>query len=716
MKQYLSILFLLCYGTVFSYPAIIPTPQKIEFGKTIKISSNRIQINFPAQGFKAKSFAQKLLKKKINMESKSPEVIIDLKFDLNLTKPESYKINYSKKAGIHNMVITGATTKALVYGLMTLEQLIEKKANDKVSLSLAKVYDYPCWNNRFLGNYSIFVPKNLELAARYKFGGVAFQFRSEWRRLKPDTALRGSFKNYREAFGLMKQYSDMEVLDFMLVYHIYAVRKKRTSPIFNIANEEDIAGLIERCKFAVENGINQIMICADDWTPMKNGIYVCPHKEERAKFGLCAGKAHGILMTRLYDALKKSYPKLKFSFCPAVYSLEGHNAESPKMAMYLKDLSANLTKEVPVVWTGNKIISRNITADHYKRFSKLLNGHKTMIWDNSDCYVYPIHQWKTAIAPEVAAASSSIFVNTKSFDGGIWKTLFAVNANDFLWNPKSYNSAESYKTVFRRFFPTGDYQLVRTFQNNFDKLRKMTSDNYDKQLMAQLKQQKQTIDKTINKNRWFNMRFERLKQKLESKRPTAYVKLISHPPVIDGNDNDPCYSSMPENILIERHGKTVPAKMRTTFKLGFDRENIYVFIKANWVKPIKGAQKLRTKVDLFSQPDVLEMFIKPTAGKKYIQIACDPEGYKYNRLSGEQNWNPNWKLKVIKGTDHWCVEIAIPFKMLKDAGAVPPSDKVQWKGNICREYHAEKSIQCWSPTYANRFLESAMFGTFEFKE
>ena len=716
MKYWILTAFILFSIVSWAKVTVIPTPQQVKWGKVLEIDADKIKINFPQKAFKTKELARKILSNKLKAATKSPVVEVNLKFNNKLEKINAYAINYSTNKAVTTVNISGNSSQALFNALMTFEQLLQKKANGKIALNLASVSDYPVWNNRFLGNYSVFTESNLITAAKLKFGGLAFQYRNQWHKLAPSTPLRGVFKNYREAFALMKKYSQYEILDFMLVYHIYASRGPRSRPMFNIASEKDIKGLIERCRFAASNGIAQIMICADDWTPMKNGVYICPNKEELAKFGECAGKAHGVLMTRLYNDLKKSFPKLKFSFCPPVYSLEGHAAESPKMAGYLRDLVTNLPSEVSVVWTGNGIISREITAEHYRRFSKLLAGHKTMIWDNSDCYVYPVHSWKTNFFNGLEKVSSGIFVNGKAFDGGLWKTLFAINANDYLWNPGQYNNSNSYSKIFKYYLQGKDYTLVKNFQNNFEKLEQMNFKNYDKKLLKIFKQQKADIDCKIFANRWFNGYVNRLITKLESPRPTTEIKLIANAPVIDGRDTDKCYQGLTENVLVERYGKKVPGSRRTTFKIAFDREAVYVFLKAKLSKPLKDNKSLNSSIDLFSSSDLMEIFLLPTSGKKYIQIAFDFKGNKFNYLVENRNWKPQWKVKTIKTEQYWCAEVAIPFKMLEDAGAKPPTDKTQWRGNVCREYNAAKDLQCWSPTFSNRFLESAMFGYFEFKE
>ena len=710
MKYWVIITFLLLSLISLGKVAIIPTPQKIKWGGVLEIDSDKIKINFPSGIFKAKELAQKIFSNKLKQAVKSPRVVVNLKFNKSLSKSDTYTINYFSDNGLTIINISGNSSRALFYGLMTFEQLLQKNGNGKITLNLAEIIDFPVWQKRFMGNYSLFKEKDFITAVKFKFGGLAFQYRDQWHKLSNDKPY------FRKGFALIKKYAQYEVLDFMLVYHIYASRGRRSRPMFNIASKKDVQGLIERCKFIASTGISQIMICADDWTPMKDGMYICPNKEEREKFGKCAGKAHGVLMTRLHNALKKSFPKLIFCFCPPVYSLEKHSAESPKMAGYLRDLVKNMPPEIPIVWTGNEVVSRKITADHQRRFSKLLSGHKTMIWDNSACYVYPVHSWKTSFFTGLEKLSSGIFVNTKAFDGGLWKTLYAVNANDYLWNPAQYNNSDSYKKIFKRIFPDKNYKLVQDFQRNFEKLEQMNSQNYDKKLLAEFKIQKTDVNHRIFTNRWFNNYNNRLIKKLESPRPTVKIQLIKQAPVIDGRDSDKCYQKLTENILVKRYGKKVPASRRTTFKMAFDREAIYIFIKARLSTPLQGSKAFNPSVDLFSSPDLLEIFISPTSSKKYIQLAFDFTGNKFNRLVGKRNWNPYWKLKIIKNNKYWCAEMAIPFKMLEDADAKPPTDKTQWRGNICREYNTAKELQCWSPTFANRFLESAMFGHFEFKE
>ncbi|MBN2642828.1 MAG: hypothetical protein JXR78_14335 [Victivallales bacterium] len=98
------------------------------------------------------------------------------------------------------------------------------------------------------------------------------------------------------------------------------------------------------------------------------------------------------------------------------------------------------------------------------------------------------------------------------------------------------------------------------------------------------------------------------------------IKLIAKPPFIDGKENDTCYLGLTENVLVGRSGKEVPDLRKTTFKVAFDREAIYLLIKAGITKPLQNNKSLNSSVDLFSGADILEIFISPISSKNYILV------------------------------------------------------------------------------------------------
>lgn len=73
----------------------------------------------------------------------------------------------------------------------------------------------------------------------------------------------------------------------------------------------------------------------------------------------------------------------KIVFCPSYYSDDAvlDRIFGARPAGYLEALGAGLPKEIEIVWTGPKVISPEIPADHLARVEKTLQ-RKPFIWDN----------------------------------------------------------------------------------------------------------------------------------------------------------------------------------------------------------------------------------------------------------------------------------------------------------------------------------------------
>jgi hyaluronoglucosaminidase len=85
--------------------------------------------------------------------------------------------------------------------------------------------------------------------------------------------------------------------------------------------------------------------------------------------------------------VKHQLPEVQLAMCPSYYSfdpiLEELFGKCPDH--YFNDLSAGLTQDVDILWTGNRVISDSYTGDDCQRAAELL-GRKPLIWDN-----YPVN-------------------------------------------------------------------------------------------------------------------------------------------------------------------------------------------------------------------------------------------------------------------------------------------------------------------------------------
>ncbi|MCP4640007.1 MAG: hypothetical protein GY851_06230, partial [bacterium] len=170
------------------------------------------------------------------------------------------------------------------------------------------------------------------------------------------------------------------------------------------------------------------------------------HETERERFGDSVGRAHGFLMARLYETLKREHPSLELSFCPAPYSL-GHvygRTDTPygHMVQYLRDLDAAMPRDIPVVWTGPAVCSAAIEREHLLEYSRYIANRPTFLWDNSNGVVdvRSMPRFGTTRYDGFAADSNGLFyLNAFAFYWP-WQRPFMLSAVDALWKPEGFDS------------------------------------------------------------------------------------------------------------------------------------------------------------------------------------------------------------------------------------------------------------------------------------
>ena len=101
--------------------------------------------------------------------------------------------------------------------------------------------------------------------------------------------------------------------------------------------------------------------------------------------------------------IQRSMPGVELAMCPSYYSfdpiLEELFGACPEN--YFKDLNAGLPQEIELLWTGNRVISNDYSAEDCRRATEVL-GRKPLIWDN-----YPVNDGR----------KTSRFLHLAAFDG-----------------------------------------------------------------------------------------------------------------------------------------------------------------------------------------------------------------------------------------------------------------------------------------------------------
>jgi beta-N-acetylglucosaminidase. len=138
---------------------------------------------------------------------------------------------------------------------------------------------------------------------------------------------------------------------------------------YNYCSSADYVRLRKKCGSFIKTGVRAICLLMDD-IPAR-----LPASCKKTFSSL--GQAHGKLLTRLKADLPTG---VSLWFCPTVYADELAR-QSNEASHYLPDLAATMPSSTVILWTGARVISKNISAGSLRQVNKLFNCN-ICIWDN----------------------------------------------------------------------------------------------------------------------------------------------------------------------------------------------------------------------------------------------------------------------------------------------------------------------------------------------
>jgi hypothetical protein len=159
-------------------------------------------------------------------------------------------------------------------------------------------------------------------------------------------------------------------------------------------------------------------------------------------------------------------------------------------------------------------------------------------------------------------------------------------------------------------------------------------------------------------------------QSIEKK--TFQTTFTPNPPEIDGLMNDSCWN------LVEWGGDFVqmepyenkPPSQQTSFKILYDNNNLYVFIRAYDTEPDKISRRLSRR-DNFDGDMVeinIDSYYDQQTAFSFTAMASGAKGDEAVTQDGnnwDASWNPVWYLKTSIDNEGWCAEMRIPFNQLR---------------------------------------------------
>ena len=150
---------------------------------------------------------------------------------------------------------------------------------------------------------------------------------------------------------------------------------------------------------------------------------------------------------------------------------------------------------------------------------------------------------------------------------------------------------------------------------------------------------------------------------------TAFTK---NAPNIDGLMNDSCWNKVEwsGDFIQTQPYENKPPSQQTKFKILYDDNNLYVFIRAFDTEPEKISRRISRRdnfdgdmveinIDSYYDQQTAFSFTAMASGAKGDEAVTD-DGNNW-----DESWNPIWYLKTSIDNQGWCAEMKIPLSQLR---------------------------------------------------
>jgi len=150
---------------------------------------------------------------------------------------------------------------------------------------------------------------------------------------------------------------------------------------------------------------------------------------------------------------------------------------------------------------------------------------------------------------------------------------------------------------------------------------------------------------------------------------TAFTQTV---PEIDGLMNDSCWNKVgwSGDFIQTEPYENKPPTQQTAFKILFDDDNLYVFIRSFDTEPQKISRRIGRR-DNFDGDMVsisIDSYYDQQTAFAFTAMASGAKGDEAVTQDGnnwDDSWNPVWYLKTSIDDKGWCAEMKIPFSQLR---------------------------------------------------
>lgn len=159
-------------------------------------------------------------------------------------------------------------------------------------------------------------------------------------------------------------------------------------------------------------------------------------------------------------------------------------------------------------------------------------------------------------------------------------------------------------------------------------------------------------------------------QTIEKK--TCQTVFTTTAPEIDGLMTDSCWNTVEwkGDFIQTQPYENKPPSQQTSFKILFDDNNLYVFIRAFDTEPEKISRRISRR-DNFDGDIVsiqIDSYYDQQTAFSFTAMASGAKGDEAITQDGnnwDESWNPVWYLKTSIDDKGWCAEMKIPFSQLR---------------------------------------------------
>jgi hypothetical protein len=392
---------------------------------------------------------------------------------------QSYSLRWIENGT--QVTITSTGVLGLLYGVVTLYDCVQT-TDTGVTIAQYDIDDHPAYRRRIIPAVltSENVEEVLQFALMHKIETVAIASRVfPWDHIDSAYAvILDKIENWKEQFGGPH---------IMQMHNIYSGRR------IEISNPADIDALNGVIETSLRHGVDKLMILADDLVPFVFGKgYVLTTDRDKNQFTDIA-EAHVALMREISALAGRIGLPCEMYYVPPYYTYEDMNCgdmglfkdtpwqEDAFRPLYrqLEYVGKTMPKDVFVVWSGPHVHSRTITVEDLEDWTRNLGGRVPFLWDNTiySHYAFTTTPLFTAYENTFPRDFSQRTAGEGMYLNGDLAAedmkVAAITANDFWWNPASYDPAASLRTAMTNRYGGKCAPLLLEFKQTELALRRM---------------------------------------------------------------------------------------------------------------------------------------------------------------------------------------------------------------------------------------------------